>query len=310
MMLMSYLGDYRSLSGARTSRERPVRLVYMDEAGVSNPKEEPYLVVSGVILDGDQDWVPVDRHIKHLARKHVPEDDQVGIVFHAMEIFHGERQFPRSQLTREKRWRLLTDLAKTPAKFHLTVVNGFVHRASAAEAIRRAVPGMTEQAIASVIHAQAYVYAANAVDRWMERNARSEVAMLVMEKSDRIQQVLKLLHAGFTTDHVDDYWFDQEYRKYFKRLAPEPFKTRRIIDTVHFAAKEESPLLQIADTCAFLVKRALMKKEDCFQFFDLLAPQLYPPAKPDGARLRPSQIPMRKPLAVTIPDKFIKPVEE
>jgi hypothetical protein len=53
------------------------------------------------------------------------------------------------------------------------------------------------------------------------------------------------------------------------------FHSRHIIDTVHFAGKSESAPLQIADACAFVIKRHLMEKEDAATFFGTLRPQLY-----------------------------------
>ena len=53
-----------------------MRLVYLDEAGVSNQEQEPFLIVAGVIIDADQDWRSLDCHLKSLARKYLPEDDR------------------------------------------------------------------------------------------------------------------------------------------------------------------------------------------------------------------------------------------
>jgi hypothetical protein len=37
--------------------ETEVRLIYLDEAGVSNKAQEPWLVVGGVIVDADRQLV-------------------------------------------------------------------------------------------------------------------------------------------------------------------------------------------------------------------------------------------------------------
>lgn len=286
MLLVSRFGDYRSMSGGRLSKDRLVRLIYIDEAGVSNPSQEPYLVVSGVILNGDQDWHQIDRHVKSLVRKHIPEDDQFDFIFHAMDIWHGSRYFDRNKWPREKRQEILTDLAKIPAKFNLTIVTGFVARIPAiARAARYAREiGVEPPSIAStnmMIHADAFALMAKSVDRWMRRNAPREVAMLVAENTGRVQSMLKGVHAGYVSDNLDEYWFDQ--------TGIRTFKTTRIIDTVHFAAKRESTLLQVADVCAFFTKRQLMKRPDSYAFFELFAKQLFPPPRRDGAVLLPTQ---------------------
>jgi hypothetical protein len=48
------------------------------------------------------------------------------------------------------------------------------------------------------------------------------------------------------------------------------FHSNHIVETVHFAEKAESMPLQVADTCAFVIKRRLMDKEDAGEFYGLL----------------------------------------
>lgn len=207
MILTSYLGDYRSLSGAHIKRDCPVRLVYLDEAGVSNPIQEPYLVVSGVILNGDQDWRPLERHIKSLIRKHIPERDREGFIFHAMDVWHGSRYFDRQKWPLSTRRNILSDLAKIPNQFHLTVVNGFVHRLSAADHLRQ--QNLRDSTIANIIHADAFISVVRAIDTWMKHNAPREVAMIVAENTGKMQAALKDLQHGYGSDLMDEYWIDK-----------------------------------------------------------------------------------------------------
>ena len=96
---------------------RRVRLVYLDESGTSNPEQEPVLVVAGVIVNADQDWLGLDRHLKSIMRKRLPEDLSTGI-FHAKDIWHGEKKFYRAKWPLTKRMEIISDLAAIPAKFH------------------------------------------------------------------------------------------------------------------------------------------------------------------------------------------------
>jgi hypothetical protein len=57
-------------------------------------------------------------------------------------------------------------------------------------------------------------------------------------------------------------------------LGYQDFRFRRSLDTPHFAEKAESAPLQVADCCAYLIMRRLMRRDDSQQFFELLAPQL------------------------------------
>src|SRR5262249_3959441 len=91
-----------------------VRLAYLDEAGISNLSQEPLLVVAGIAVNADGQFKAIEAHLDGLVRKHVPEERRDGLVFHAMEIFHGTKQFKREDWSFEKRLEILDDLASIP----------------------------------------------------------------------------------------------------------------------------------------------------------------------------------------------------
>jgi len=242
-----------------------MRLVYLDEAGVSNPQQEPHLVVAGVILNGDQDWQPIDRHLKSICRRFLPEDDRDGFVFHAKDLWHGSGYFKRDVWPRDKRMAIMQEIAGIPNRFHLYVVAGAIDRLAMQDALKKRSPNMGSKVIAAWTHAEAYIKVAADVDSWMQRDAPEEVAMLIAENTEPTKRALKLVHAGFRTDD-DEYWHvPRQWRV---------FTARRIVDTVHFAEKEESSILQVADMCAFVMKRYISGKSDVGSLFNLLKPRI------------------------------------
>jgi hypothetical protein len=46
-----------------------MRLVYLDEAGVSNLAHEPVLVVAGVIVNPDDKWKELEAYFRDLVEK-------------------------------------------------------------------------------------------------------------------------------------------------------------------------------------------------------------------------------------------------
>jgi hypothetical protein len=48
----------------------------------------------------------------------------------------------------------------------------------------------------------------------------------------------------------------------------------RIVDTVHFASKRDCGPLQLADACAFIIKRKMAQKPDADRFYSALEPML------------------------------------
>ena len=78
----------RALGGARLEGTRIVRLVYLDEAGLSKPGEEPFLVVAGAIVHADHKLTAIERHLDGIASRNIRRDllDD-GFVFHAHELY-------------------------------------------------------------------------------------------------------------------------------------------------------------------------------------------------------------------------------
>lgn len=134
------------MGGTPLDWDRLVRLVYLNEAGVANRFQEPYLAACGVILNADQDYRPIERHLQYLVRKHVDDHERLGFVFHAKEIWHGNKEFDRRRerwIERESRLQVLQDLADVVPKFHLSVVCGYVHRLPFDEYTKQSCIGMS-----------------------------------------------------------------------------------------------------------------------------------------------------------------------
>lgn len=88
-------------------------------------------------------------------------------------------------------------------------------------------------------------------DRWLEKYASNEHAMIIAEDTDRVKQLMKLaIRICRNPKLVKDWGLDH--------VPGLPLK--RVIDTVHFAAKANSAALQLADLCAFTFGRGMKDK--------------------------------------------------
>lgn len=277
-----------------------MRLFYIDEAGTGKILDEPILVLAAVALNPDQDWRELQRHIKAIRRKHLPSEDRENFIFHAKDIFHGTGYFrdkDRRQWPREKRLSILADLIDIPRRFGLPVLPVTVDRIATGKMLQarhqaRArgldkafnegrrkhfsrdfgapLAPLSDRVIAIRTHIAAWARCAGQIDEWMKRHASNEVAMLVAENPGKVQRyLLKALHAGYADDETYESW---------------AFTTHQIVDTVTFAEKHESILLQIADACAFVIRRHLQGKENTKEFFDILDRQLALPISTDPVR--------------------------
>lgn len=64
------------------------RFVYLDESGISNPEQEPWLVVGGVIVHGDHQLDSLYDALEGILEK-VPEEQRQGLVLHTADIYGG-----------------------------------------------------------------------------------------------------------------------------------------------------------------------------------------------------------------------------
>jgi Protein of unknown function (DUF3800) len=245
-----------AFGGGPLRGDKIVRLVYLDEAGTSNPKEEPFLVVAGLAVNADRQFKEVEACLDSLLRKHVSEPD--GIVFHTMELWHGTKQFDRDHFPLEKRLEILGDVAQIPRKFGLPIFYDSTNRLE----IRSALPTLVgvpikQDLLERVIHAHSFLHFIAQLETFMRENAPDEVAMLIAEDRPEVRSIVKFTHGIFRGRGPKQLQasFEQIKNRLLGRLMP----LEKIIETVHFVQKRESSLLQIADLCAFAIKRNMMK---------------------------------------------------
>ena len=243
---------------------RLVRLAYIDEAGIGNPEQEPFLVVAGVLVHGDIQWKPLEDYLSGLVRTYIPEENRPGFIFHALELFSGGRFFQRDTWPKAKRWEILEQIAKIPMLFDLPISFGYLDRAEFA-ANARSQGHQDKNAVHVASHAMAFGHCEIGIERWMRSTAGDEVAMLIAEDTDLVKPTLKEAHA----------FLRNPAKVAASEMADSPdLPLTKIIDTIHFASKQDSAPLQVADACAYIIKRYLMGKPDAMDFYKLLLPQL------------------------------------
>jgi hypothetical protein len=283
-----------------------MRLVYLDEGGISNERQEPYFVVAGVIVNPDQSWRLLEKHFQELTAEYFPKHRGPPIAFHAMDIWHGSRLFNRNdpEWPLDKRISLLKRLATIPKKFGIPVVMGHLHRPSARQTITSAIKGVSPANVRAIMHAEAFMLAARRVEQWMIQNAANEVAMLIAEDTHEVKETIQLYHRIYTDRTFESGNFahvdiladkTQDAGPWLSYRNRTPFRSKHIIDAVHFAKKEHSLLLQIADHSAYIMKRKLMKKQWSEELFSLIAPQIaWPSTEGAGLAIRVKRSQLRQ----------------
>jgi hypothetical protein len=174
-----------------------VRLLYLDEGGID--AKAPILAVAGVLIHGDHQYFEVDRRIRALIEKYIPEQDRLGFVFHATDIFHGSVYFDRRKPewnTQEKRLPILADLAKIIDDLSLPCVIGNYKKEGFGGGIFDSA-GLRIKG--KMIHGTAVVDCVARADWWLAKYAPDEVATVVhedgVEGKKEIKQLIRILRS-------------------------------------------------------------------------------------------------------------------
>lgn len=242
-----------------------MRLIYLDEAGVANVRQEPHIVVAGTIINPDDLAFEIANHLNGIARKYVSDPIvSDGLIFHASDIWHGAKYFNREQWPHVTRLRLLHDLASIPSIFGLPIIYGHALRSEVARWAHEFNPDISAKDLKINEHCVAFFDAIENLERWMKIYARNERALLIVEDTPIAKNGLKAFHSGyrFYPNRDDDY-------------LKKAFESNHITETILFAEKTESAALQIADVAAFFIRRHLAQKADSEVFYNLLKPQIF-----------------------------------
>ena len=261
-----------SLGGGPLHGDRFVRMVYLDESGISTG--EPYLVVSGTIIHADKQWKAVEKYLHDMRDELTPPNLRKDCIFHATDLFHGTKKFHRDRWPKERRFAILDELVSIPAKFDLPLICGFVRKCEFRERLR--VHNLTlPRSLAVNAQAVAFTISALAANSWMEvKSERDEVALLIAEDNKEARAAMKSM-INFNRDPANMHLLDESSHRYLPLT--------RIVDTAHFAEKLDSSPLQIADVCAFSIMRRLRRGDDCQRFYAPLEPNLV--IRPNLAKL-------------------------
>jgi hypothetical protein len=253
----------RAFGGGGLKGHDVVRLVYFDESGISNIREEPHLVVAGVISEPDRVHRALEAYLAQLALDWVPKDKADSFVcFHATELFSGGKTFTRPEWPIEKTLPIIKRIVRAPVKFDLPVVYGVVDRDRHLANHPRRPAGI--EARTRLALQQAFMLALIRTNAWMRKHARrEELAMVIVEDNTRMREVIKKT---------------QTFLQYPSSITPmfaKHLPLERIIESVLFADKSDSDILQVSDMCAYVIKRAIGNKPHSEDLFGTIVPKIH-----------------------------------
>jgi hypothetical protein len=238
-----------------------MRVTYMDESG-SSPRE-PVVVAAAVIIHGDDQVIPIEEHLEKLIEKHIPEKQRFDFAFHATDLYHGGGKksiFSDKKIwTQEKRWAIIDDLVSVPSLFNIPICYGMVKKSEFEESILIKNP---RRVLTS--HAMAIVLCELNIERWMTKNTNNEITHIVAEDNNEVREAARISHVLLRHKAL----------KSMIEVSKYPLPLRRIRDGLQFTSKRESMLLQVADVCAWSIRRLLNGAPDCDRFYRPLYHQI------------------------------------
>ena len=230
--------------------------IYSDEAGTS--ANEPVTVVVGIVVHADRHWRAASDALAQVISKHVPASLSEGFIFHAKEIWSGYRDYDASW-PREQRSKFIGDVAAIPRMLGMAIAIGKVRRDSD---VPEDIKPMKKE---DFQHYMAFNFCMRRANKYINDWAEpSEVATIVAEdipkKKITLKNSLKAIPPiiPLTSEFIIPTRRDKLSGKILQTRAE---AINRVIDTVHFVQKNEAPLLQLADACAFSFRRYFAEQQ-------------------------------------------------
>lgn len=235
-----------AFGGGPLAGDKWVRVLYLDEAGIGNIENDPFLVVAGVLIHADTQWMALAQRLESILRDATPHGSALPSHLHAKDIFHGSGEFDRKLWSGDRRFGLLAQIAGLPAEFDIPVVWSYSDRRDRSWTDPSSTPGevlidnYSACAMACLLKTEIFMRA---------QPNKSEVASVVLEQNHELQKripslVSFLRNPGSEVDNLLPGW---------ERSIP----PRHIIDAPSCQPKTASNILQLADYCAFALKRRL-----------------------------------------------------
>lgn len=238
----------RAIGGGPLEGSKWVRVLYLDESGVGSIRKDPYLVVAGVLINADTEWMPISNDLAQILDDTTPNGLERPPCIHTKDVFHGSRHFHRDKWPAENRIDVIAGVGGIPAKYDVPVVWCAMDRREYAKQHPEEPPDQQKADIYCIcmlvclFHAEAYM-------RGLEDS--SEVCSVVLEENKELQKRIPELMDWIR--HADRH--AEALPKGILNLLP----FRKIIDNPGSQPKTASSILQVADYCAFSLKRRVQR---------------------------------------------------
>jgi hypothetical protein len=237
--------------------------IYIDETGIST--NDKVLVVAGVVVDPDRQYLEVADAINKLISEFVPDEHRTNFAFHAKDLFHGTGRTPfdRRSYPQERARQALRLLVSIPARFCLPVVFGFVNKSVHDPIGEKLYAKLKPREQIANTAGIAFALCAVAAESFMKVDARpNELATMHAEQNSDTEKMIRIVRkslGGKMRFNLAELLSDR---------AQSYLPITKIIDEISFHRKDDAFLLQLADATALVLRYLLEERRDCQDLFE------------------------------------------
>ena len=197
-------------------------------------------------MEPDKHWYALEKRLKDLADEYAPPEHRDGFVFHAKELWSGGKVLDRDKYQADRRWEALKKICALPGEFDLPVVKGLMHRDSYRQFVD---PDLTDKQVTLDAQLAAFTECLTVIEQFMRHEAgEQEVAKIAVEHNSQNYRLFKEHHRTLK---------GPDALKNMHPVAAIYWPLRKIVDSVEACEKQDSSLLQIADACAFIMRKKM-----------------------------------------------------
>jgi len=215
-----------------------VRLIYLDEAGISGP--EPVTTIAAIIIEADVQRAEVFRSMANIVHSRVPPEHRRTFVFHAKEIFGGGKIFDRERFNLDYRLGIIAELASLPNRLNVPICFTYRHRNFGEGQTLNKPKVETDDYFIALL--QTIVFASS----YIRLNCPNEIGVVISENNNEFRRRASRLNSFLANREAA-----ADAPGWLRQHLP----VTNLAGPVYFAEKHEEPLLQIADACAFILRR-------------------------------------------------------
>lgn len=208
--------------------------IFLDEAGIS--ALEPVSVVVAIIVRDEHDLANIEKALDHV-RRHVPAHLRKGFIFHATDLFHRKKGTAAAQIGDEERSAILEELVALPRELTMPMAIAYTTRSEPSSEATRKGRAMIE-------HLATFGSCLLSAAKWSNKFASDATMGIVAEDCPPMRGMLMKILDDLRSDEAPPEWIDG-------------VSLDCLAGPVVFAKKGASLPLQVADACAFAIRRYL-----------------------------------------------------